>query len=87
MGRNSDFQFSGWLYKLGASILFVLSVVALIAFIKALSVTEHEVEKRMVAPADSIQVEIMRREVRDLNKKVDSLINLTQKELQEANKK
>lgn len=84
MGRNSDFQFSRWLYKLGAFILLLLSAVALIAFIKALSITGHEEDKQTVVPADSVQVESLRKEVEDLNKKVDSLLILTQKEPQKV---
>lgn len=84
MGRNKELQFSRWLYKIGAAILFILAVVALLAFIKALCITEHKVQNRSVATADSVQVESLRREVQELNKKVDSLLIITQKEPQKV---
>lgn len=86
MSRNRDFHFSRWLYKIGAAFLFILAVVALLAFVKALCITEHKEQKRAVAPADSVQVDSLRREVQELNKKVDSLLILTQKEPQKVYK-
>ena len=86
MSRNRDFQFSRWLYKMGAAILFILAVVALLAFVKALCLTECKVQKRSIATADSVQVESLRREVQELNKKVDSLLIITQKKPQKVYK-
>lgn len=84
MGKNSDFHFSRWLYKFGAAILFVLAAVALLSFVKALCITENSKQKNTVSPADSIQVEVLKKEVQELNKKVDSLIILNQKEPQKV---
>lgn len=87
MGRNNDVRFSNWLYKLGAGTILVLSIVALVAFIKALCITENKVEERTILPAvDSIQIETLRREVQDLNKKVDSMLVLTKKKPQKVYK-
>lgn len=84
MGKNSDTHFSRWFYKIGVTILFILAVVAMISFVKALCVTGDKEQKNNVAPADSVQVEALKKEVQDLNKKVDSLIILTQKEPQKV---
>lgn len=73
-------HFSGWLYKLGAGILFVLAVIAIIAFIKALSVNSGKEERKSAPCADSTQVAELKKEVQSLNKKVDSLLILSQKE-------
>lgn len=82
MSKNSDTHFSRWLYKIGATVLSILAVVAMIAFIKAFFATEDKEQKNNIAPTDSVQVEVLKKEVQDLNKKVDSLIILTQKEHQ-----
>lgn len=85
MSKNNDIQFSKWLYKVGVGIILVLSVVALIAFIKALSPTDQIVEGKIDVPsADSVQIEALQREVQNLNKKVDSVLVLTRKEPQKV---
>lgn len=80
MARNSDTHFSGWLYKIGATILFFLALVAMFAFIKALCVTGNNDQRNTVTPADSIQIEALKKEMQYLNNKVDTLIILMQKE-------
>lgn len=85
MSKNNDIQFSKWLYKVGVGIILVLSVVALIAFIKALCPTDQIVEGKIDVPsADSVQIEALQREVQNLNKKVDSVLVLTRKEPQKV---
>ena len=84
MDRNSNFHFSRWLYKIGAFILFVLAVIALIAFVKALFATDCKEPERTFTPADSVQVENLRQEVSELSKKVDSLLILSQKQPQKV---
>lgn len=84
MSRSREFHFSRWLYKIGAVILFVLAVVALIAFIKALSVGVCSDDKLSLPYADSLQVEALKKDVHELNRKVDSLLILTQKKPQKV---
>lgn len=84
MSRNREFHFSRWLYKIGAAILFILAVIAIIAFVKALSIKESTSDKGIRSYADSTQVEALKKDVQELNKKVDSLIILTQKEPQKV---
>lgn len=84
MSSCSDSHFSRWLYKVGAAILFILGVIAIIAFIKALSIKDSTSNKGTVSYADSTQVEILRKDVQELNRKVDLLIVLTQKEPQKV---
>lgn len=84
MSRNREFHFSIWLYKIGAAILFILAVIAIIAFVKALSIKESTSDKGIRSYADSTQVEALKKDVQELNKKVDSLIILTQKEPQKV---
>lgn len=87
MGRNNDVQFSKWLYKIGVVILLVLSVIALLAFIKALCITEHKLDERnVVSTADSARIETLRSEIQVLNRKVDFLLVITQKEPQKVYK-
>jgi len=84
MNRNREFHFSRWLYKIGAAILFILAVIAIIAFIKALSIKDSTNGKSTVSYADSTQVESLKKDVKELNQKVDSLIVITQKEPQKV---
>ena len=84
MSSYSDSHFSRWLYKVGAAILFILVVIAIIAFIKALSIKDSTSNKGTVSYEDSTQVEILRTDVQELNRKVDLLIVLTQKEPQKV---
>ena len=67
------------LYLAGAVILFFLAVVCMVAFVKAISAKDVVVERSEKALADSMQVELLRVEVKDLRTKVDSLITLSQK--------
>lgn len=67
-------------YKWGFVILFCLSIVSMVAFIRAVSYRE-EVPKIPEKPyADSLQVEHLYREVDKLNAKVDSLISISSHE-------
>lgn len=84
MSSKSDLHFSRWLYKTGAGILFILAVIAMVAFIKALSIKEYKNDKNTISYADSTQVEVLKKDVQELNRKVDSLIVLTQKEPQKV---
>jgi len=78
MGRNIDIRFSKWLYKIGFGLLLTLSVVALVAFMKALCITGLKVEEGgAVHNTDTIQIKTLQREVQDLNSKVDSLLVLS----------
>ena len=77
MSQDKRGNFSGWLYKLCASILFVLSIVALLAFIRALVNTECEKDEKTLA--DSLQIEELRQDVKVVNQKVDSILRLLNK--------
>lgn len=84
MSSNSEFHFSRWLYKFGAGILFILAVIAIVAFIKALSIKEYKYDRDTFSYADSIQIENLKKDVQELDRKIDSLIVLTQKEPQKV---
>ena len=84
MSSNSNFHFSRWLYKTGAGILFILAVIAIVAFIKALSIKEYKNDTSTISYADSAQVVVLKKDVQELNRKVDSLIVLTPKEPQKV---
>lgn len=84
MSNKSKSHFSRWLYKVGAVILFILAVIALVAFIRALGMSNHCTPQNAVAPADSIQVEILTKKVKDLDQKVESLMILSRKEPQKV---
>ena len=84
MSNKSESHFSSWLYKVGAIILFILAAIALLAFIKALGMSNHSTPQYAVTPADSIQVEILTKKVKALDRKVDSLMILSRKEPQKV---
>lgn len=78
MSGSNRGHFSSWLYKVGAAILFVLSTVALLSFMKALKVGCQSRENK--SPVDSLQIEQLRLEVQELHRKVDSLVDITRQE-------
>lgn len=82
MKRMSKMSLSRIIYSAGGGILFLLAVVCLVAFFKAVSAREVAKEKMQKPLADSLQLEQLRLEVNDLKTKVDSLIILNQKEPQ-----
>ena len=84
MSKKNESHFSRWLYKVGAAILLLLAVIALVAFIKALCMSNHCTPQNAVTPADSMQVEILTKKVKDLERKVDSLMILSRKEPQKV---
>lgn len=84
MNNNSESHFSRWIYKVGAIILFILAAMALVAFIKALGMSNRCIPQNAVTPADSMQVEILTNKVKALDRKVDSLMILSRKEPQKV---
>lgn len=86
MSSNSESHFSRWLYKVGAGILFILAVIAIVAFIKALCIKGYKIDKDNFSYADSTQIENLKKDVQELDRKVDSLIVLSQKEPQKVYK-
>ena len=80
MKMNGKLSLSQWLYIAGATILFVLAVVCMISFIKAVSAKDVMVEKPSKPLADSLQVEFLRLEINDLKAKVDSMIIISQQQ-------
>lgn len=78
MRMNSKLSLSHSLYKAGATILFILAIVCMVSFIKAVCVKDVMVKKPQKILADSLQVEQLRLEVISLKAKVDSLIIISQ---------
>ena len=66
------------LYIAGATILFILAIVCMIAFIKAVRIKDEIVEKPQKIHADSIQIVMLYKEINILKAKVDSLITISQ---------
>lgn len=64
-------------YRLGFVVLFVLAVVSMLAFIRALCYREMEPQLPQKSYADSLQLEQLHTKVDELNAKVDSLILLS----------
>lgn len=67
-----------WLYVASGTILFLLAVVCMVSFIKAVSAKDVVVEKQEKVLSDSLQVEFLRLEVNALKTKIDSLITISQ---------
>lgn len=84
MSGNNRVHFSGWLYKVGAVILFILSVVALVSFMEAVKIDYQQEDGEL--HSDSIQIEMLRSELIELNRKVDSLLVVTNQEPEVAYK-
>jgi len=78
MSGSKRGHFSSWLYKVGAAVLFVLSIVALFSFIMALKAGCEPRENN--STVDSLQIEGLRIEVQEIHRKVDSLVDISRQE-------
>ncbi len=61
------------LYKIGIGIIFVLCIVALVSFIKAVSFKDKPPVIVQTNYADSVQFEVLKKEVVELQIRIDSL--------------
>lgn len=67
-----------YIYKIGFGVILVLSIVALISFIKAIGFKETQPAIIRTHYADSLQVEMLKNEVNELQTRVDSLVKASQ---------
>lgn len=83
MSAKNKRDYLAYLYKAGFIIIFILAIVALLSFFKALGYKEKPVPIKQWHYADSIQFDILNSEVNELCNKIDSLEVKLQKEISE----